>query len=63
MQQYSADYETLYSIPVRSLMINILMLDDLQLNLSSNWQEWVTVFGYLGLTAVVIWGVFTAQKK
>ncbi|BAY94651.1 MULTISPECIES: hypothetical protein [unclassified Tolypothrix] len=44
-------------------MMNILMLDDLQLNLSSNWQEWVTVFGYLGLTAVVIWGVFTAQKK
>jgi hypothetical protein len=31
-------------------------------NLSGNWEEWLTVSTYLGLTVFVIWCVFASQK-
>ncbi len=35
------------------------MMDDVL----NNWQEWLTVFTYLGLTVIVIWGIFRTSGK
>lgn len=55
--------EVLVTLCARSLMIHIFAFDNPQLRLVSNWQEWLTVSAYLGLTVFVIWGVFAAQKR
>jgi hypothetical protein len=29
----------------------------------NNWQDWVTVFGYVGFTTFIIWRVFTTNSQ
>jgi|GEM_PF-2347488 hypothetical protein len=29
----------------------------------TNWQEWVTVLGYLSFTIFVMWVIFATQKS
>jgi hypothetical protein len=40
------------------VVIYRIFIDDLL----TNWQEWLTVSAYLGLTIFVIWGVFTTKS-
>jgi hypothetical protein len=32
-------------------------------DISNRWQEWLTVFAYLGFTAFIIWRVFATPNK
>ncbi len=33
------------------------------MNAIADWQEWLTVSIYLGITFIVIWGIFSTSKK
>ncbi|WP_256388810.1 hypothetical protein [Calothrix sp. 336/3] len=33
------------------------------IDILGSWQDWVTVFAYLGLTVFVIWGILSKSGK
>jgi hypothetical protein len=33
------------------------------MNNISRWQEWLTVFAYLGITVFIIWRIFAPENK